>query len=78
MQKRYSHFCRLTVMGAAISLAGLGGCSHGSDDTGGNSSMGSMSGTTDRQYTQSRANQDGPKGGGTGGNAAGANNAGGR
>ncbi len=69
MTKRNSRSLWLAGLGLTLSLTGLGGCSHGSDDTGGNSSMGSMSGTTGRQYTQSKANQDGTQGGGSGGGA---------
>ena len=59
MRRNKSNFLYLAGLALFVSFIGLGGCTHGSDDTGGNSSMGSMSGTTNRQYTQSNAKSGG-------------------
>ena len=56
----------LTLAGAGLflMLGGVTGCTHGSDDTGGGSSAGSMSGATGPQGTQAMANHQGPPPGG--------------
>ena len=55
---------RLACAAFTLLACSLQGCAHGSDDTGGGTATGSMSGATGPQYTQANANRQGPPPGG--------------